>query len=497
MRIALAEFKQESNTFSPVAGDWFHFREGGYLFVGDQILTRLAGTATEVGGAIGIAKKQAGVELLPLLAASAGASAGPMGRGVFLALMSQITEPLKSLGALDGLLLCLHGAMVAESADDASGEILSAVREVIGSDTPLALTLDLHANVTQKMADLADIIVGYQTSPHTDMERTGAHAMQLLIDTIARRIAPVVSLCKLPMILPSERCDSTRGPFAEVMREVHSLEEDNRVLSANAFLVQPWLDIPGAGCSVVVVTDGNDSQGSWEAQRIAGMLWERRSRFIVTKTPPDEAIQRAAASNQRPFVFSDGSDAPSAGSTGDSVEILRALLQARFDEPVLVNVVDREVVQTALKAGVGQTITESVGGKLAPQIYRPVELRATVKLISDGDFTHKGPGFYGMTFRRGSTVVLQSGPISLVVSERPALQWDAEFYRSLGLEPTDAKIVVVKSPGGFRAVYEPMSAEIVEVDVPGISSSDLTGLPWKRISRPIYPLDEMVVWKLD
>ena len=495
MRIALAEFKQESNTFSPVAGDWFHFRDSGYWLTGRQVLSELTGADTEAGGAIGVAERATGIELLPVLAASAGASAGPMKRDVFVTVLSHITDTLKNLGTLDGLLLCLHGAMVADGADDATGEILSAVRTVTGPEMPLALTLDLHANVTRQVAALADIIVGYQTIPHTDMKRTGARAMQLLIDTIAHRIAPIVSLCRLPMILPSERCTTTHGPFAQIMQEAQRLEASS-VLSASVFSVQPWLDIPDVGCSVIVVTDNDGALGRPEACRIGRMFWESRHLLIPAKLRPSEAIQQAAASDQRPFVFSDGSDAPSAGSTGDGVDILRVLLDTGFDDLALVNVVDAEVVQQAQAAGVGETISVLVGGKLAPRIHTPVGLTATVITISDGEFTHQGPGFHGMTFRRGATVVLRSGSIFLVVSERPVIQWDAEFYRSLGLEPREAKIVVVKSPGGFRADYEPISAGIVEVDTPGISCSDLTNLPWERIGRPIYPLDEMTEWVL-
>jgi len=493
MRIAMAEFKQESNTFSPIAGDWFHFKDCGYWLEGDQILSGLKGSDTEAGGALEVAERTPGIELLPILATSAGASAGPVKQDVFATVLSYITDALNNLGALDGLLLCLHGAMVAEEADDATGEILKSVRAITAPEMPLAVTLDLHANVTHQVAALANIIVGYQTIPHTDMKRTGAHAMQLLIDAIAHRITPVVSLCRLPMILPSERCTTTGDPFAGIMQQAQRLE-DGRALSASVFPVQPWLDIPDVGCSIIVVTDGAGALGRSEAHRIGGMFWKCRRQLIPAKLRPPQAIQLALASDERPFVFSDGSDAPSAGSTGDGVDILRTLLEMGFDDLALVNVVDAEAVHQAQEAGVGETISVLVGGKLAPRIHTPVRLTATVKAICDGEFTHQGPGFHGVTFKRGTTVVLQSRSISLVVSERPTIQWEPEFYRSLGLEPREAKIVVVKSPGGFRAAYEPISAGIVEVETPGISCSDLTALPWERIGRPIYPLDDLTEW---
>jgi microcystin degradation protein MlrC len=145
---------------------------------------------------------------------------------------------------------------------------------------------------------------------------------------------------------------------------------------------------------------------------------------------------------------------------------------------------------------VGKEITVSVGARLAPQFYEPAVVTGRIKLISDGEFVQKGPGARGLVYHRGKTVILKIDHIFLVVAERPVIQWDPEFYRSVGLEPADAQIVVVKSPSAFRAAYEPIAADIVVVDAPGVCSPNLRSLPFKKVRRPLYPLDDLDEWRM-
>ena len=495
-RIAIGEIKQESNSFSPVNGGWAHFRDGGYLLRGREMIDRLRGTACEIGGALEISDRNPGFELFPLLAAQAGASAGPLKRSVFDAMLSELLDGLNHASPLDGVFVCLHGATVVENLEDACGEVLRSVRKAIGPDTPLVSTCDLHANVTPLMADSATAIVGYQTSPHVDLDRAGRRAMEILLGTISEGLRPTAALCRLPMILPGETSVTIEGPLAEVIQEIKAVENFPEILSASAFAVQPWLDLSDVGCSVLVVSDGDSSLARSQAERIADLFWERRDRFQVRLTPLADTISLASRGDGGPYVVSDAPDAPSSGSTGDSTEILKALLDSRFDRTAFLNVVDPVVVEQAIEAGIGATINVDVGGKLAPDFFSPARISGYVRTISDGNFIHKGAGYRGVEFQRGRTVVLQSGSISLVVTERPVIQWDLQFYRSLGLEPTDARMVVLKSPQGFRAEYSRFAEAILFPDVRGICSSHLASMPWKRIGRPIYPMDEPRDWRI-
>lgn len=493
MRIALGSIFQESQSFSPVPGSWDHFgpRE---LLRAQALVEQRGGTKTELGGAIDVAREQ-GAELVPLLSAMSTASAGPLRREVFETLCAELVDRLSKAEPVDGLLLVLHGGLVAEGCDDASGEVVRACRAVLGPDRPIVATLDLHANATQHMAQQADALVGYHAFPHIDMYETGQRGMTLLLATLSGRVHPTAAIRRLPMILPGENGRTTEGPFAEVMAMVEDLARQPGILDASAFSVQPWLDVADVGCSVVVVADGDAQRAGREADRLADEFWRRREAFAVTLVPAAEAIARALADERHPYVLSDSADSPSSGAPGDSPVLLAAILAARPARPCLTNVVDAPAVAELVRAGVGQTVTVSLGGRLAPEFYAPLEVTGTVKLISDGEFTHKGQGFQGVTFYRGRTVVLRSGEVSIVVMERPVFQWDAELYRSLGLEPRDAQIVVVKSPTAFRASYGPLAAEILIVEAAGVCSPNLKRFPFKHVRRPLYPLDEIGDWR--
>jgi microcystin degradation protein MlrC len=385
--------------------------------------------------------------------------------------------------------------MIAEDYEDASGEVLRAFRARLGDDVPLVGTLDLHANVTQCMVDYSTALVGYHTAPHIDMYETGQRGLQLLSQVVKGQVKPVAALCKVPMIVPGENGRTTDGPYAEVMQQAKDLTRQPGVLDVSVFSVQPWLDIQDVGCSALVITDGDRQLAEREADHLADELWKRRREFEVDLVPTPDAIRRALASDMHPFVLSDSADAPSSGAPGDSTVVLKALLNAQPTKDCYLNVVDPQAVEEMILAGVGREVTLRVGAKFAPAFYHAAEVTGYVKLISDGDFVQKGPGFHGTTLHRGRTGVLRIGHIYLVVMERPVRQWDPELYRSVGLEPRDAQIVVVKSPAAFRAAYEPFAAEILILDAPGVCSPDLCSLPFGRVHRPLYPLDEFEDWR--
>jgi microcystin degradation protein MlrC len=493
MRIAIGSLFQESQSFSPVPGSWDHFgpRE---LLRGQALIDQRVGTKTELGGVIDVAREH-GAELVPLLSAMTTASAGPLRQDVFETLRDELVDRLRQAEPLDGLLLVLHGGLVAQGCDDASGEVIRACRAVFGAARPLIATLDLHANTTDLMAAQATALVGYHTFPHIDMYETGRRGMALMLATLAGQARPAMAIRRLPMILPGENGRTTDGPYAEVMQMVEELAGQPGMLDVSAFSVQPWLDVADVGCSVVVVADGDAARAAREAERLADEFWRRRAAFDVTLVPAAEAIARALADDRHPYVLSDSADAPSSGAPGDSPVLLKALLAAQPTKPCLANVVDAPAVAEMARAGVGQTVTVRLGGLLAPEFYSPVEVTGTVKLISDGEFTHKGQGFQGVTFYRGCTAVLRCGQVFIVVMERPVFQWEAELYRSVGLEPRDAQIVVVKSPAAFRASYGPFAAEILIVEAAGVCSPLLRSYPFRRVRRPLYPLDEFDDWR--
>jgi microcystin degradation protein MlrC len=488
MRFAIGSIVQETNSFSPVAGSWLHFPPG-HVLRGEEMLAGRAGTRTEIGGAIEVARAR-DVQLVPLVAAMTSAAAGPMDDAVFRALLDELLERLRAAGPLDGVLLVLHGAMSTQTIEDATGAVLAAVRAAVGPDMPLVATLDLHANVTQAMAETATAIVGYRTAPHIDLYETGERGMELLWRVANGMAHPLVALRRLPMIVPAENGRTTDGPYAEVMDAAIERSGQQGVLDCSVFSVQPWLDVADVGCSVLVTTDGDAALAGELADELAQMFWQRRQRFAVDLAPTAATIAQALASDRGPWVLADSADAPSSGAPGDSTAVLAHLLAARPALPCLHNIVDTPAAEAMARAGIGAELQLTIGARSGCTLYEPLEVTGRVRLLADGDFVNRGLGFQGITFRRGLTGVLQVGNIALVVMERPVIQWDPELYRSVGLEPRDARIVVVKSPAAFRAAYGPLAAEIHVLDAPGVCSPNLRSLPWRRVRRPIYPLDE-------
>jgi microcystin degradation protein MlrC len=492
VRITIGNIVQESNSFSPVPGSWDHFPPG-HLLRGEDVIVQRAGTRTEVGGVIDVATAQ-DITLVPLVSATTSASAGPMLDTVFTALRDELVDGLRAAGPFDGVLLVLHGAMSSESYEDATGEILRAARAAVGADMPLVATLDLHANVTQQMVEQAGALVGYHTAPHIDLYETGQRAMRLLSRMVRGMARPVAALRRLPMIVPAENGRTTEGPYADVMDRAIELMQRPDVLDISAFSVQPWLDVADVACTVVVNAD-SAALADELADELADMFWERRERFEVTLAPAAATIDRALASDRGPFVLADSADAPSSGAPGDSTAVLELLIAAQPEQLCLHNIVDPSAVAAMFAVGAGAELTLMIGAGSGVSFYQPIEVTGRVRLLSDGNFVNKGLGFQGVVFRRGRTAVFDIGQVALVVMERAVIQWDPELYRSLGLEPADARIVIVKSPAAFRAAYEPLAAEVAVLDAPGVCSPNLRALPFVRVRRPIFPLDDLTTWR--
>ena len=326
MRVAIGSIFQESHSFSPVPGSWEHFGPQEILR-GPEIIAQRIGTRTELGGAIQVAQSY-GFEIVPTLSAMSTASAGPILQTVFEALLAELVTRIKEAGSLDGIFLALHGGMLAEHVQDASGAILAAVRTAIGTEIPLVCSLDLHANVTRQMVDSATAIAGYHTFPHIDLFESGWRGMELLTKILTGHVRPTMAMRKIPMILPGENGRTTQGSYSEVMAMVEELQKKPDILDASAFSVQPWLDVFEIGCSVVVVTDNDIATAQAEADRLAEAFWERRAQFDVQLTPTHQGVRHALTNPGHPVVISDTANSPSSGAPGDSPLVLNAFMEA-------------------------------------------------------------------------------------------------------------------------------------------------------------------------
>jgi microcystin degradation protein MlrC len=493
MRIALGGITHEANSFCPHVTTRADF-EGRQLSRGDEILAAWPSTRTEQAGAMSVLSNAPNCQVVPTLLARALSGAPPRGE-TFRALLDELLARLRDAGPLDGVLLVLHGAMMVEATPDATGEILAQVRALVGPGIPVVGTLDLHANVTQRMIDEATALVGYHTAPHVDMFEAGRKAAQLLLGCIRGEVAPVTALLRLPMLLPPENSTHAWGPLAEVLGMALAAEKEEGILHAGVYPVQPWLDTGDVACSVTVIANGDRAAAEAHAHAIARAFWEQRRAFATELVPPAEAVRRALARAEGTVILCDSADATTSGSTGDSTAVLRAVLDVVREgampaaQVALLNVVDPPAVAAAVQAGVGATVTLDVGGLLAPRYFQPVRVTGRVKTLSDGEFTFQGPGMRGVAHHMGRASVLYAGAIHLLMMERAVSQWDPQLYRSVGEEPAAARIVLVKSPMAFRAAYEGLYEDVIVVQAPGAANPDLASLPWQHLPRPIYPLD--------
>jgi microcystin degradation protein MlrC len=486
MRVAVASIIQESNTFSPVRT---RFEDFSPVF-GRDVLARHEGRETEMGGFIDVLRR-ARCQVQPVCAAWA-ITAGAMLRKDFSKLVARFEEELIRASRPEALLFALHGAQAAQGCDDVAGYLLRKARLLLGPDVPIVTTLDLHANVTQLLVSQSTAVVGYHTYPHIDMFECGVKAAKLALKIVACKVKPTIAFRKIPMIVPAENMQTTSGPFHDLMARAARWEETGEVEAASVFGVQPWLDVNEMGCGVVVVTNGDAAGAEERAGSLAKQFWSSRRAFSVQLIPVDEAIRQASEITGGPIVFSESADSTGSGSPGDSTNVLRPLIAAGLPEPSALFLVDPEAVRRAIEAGVGSKFTAKIGGKFDRKNSRPVPVTARVRLISDGRWTPWGRSYNpGIEVCMGRAAVLEIDTVTVLVAERPAMTVDPALFRSHGIEPTRMKIVVVKSPNGFRAEYEPIAKKIFLLDTPGVSSANLTSLPFQKIPRPMYPFDRM------
>jgi len=488
VRFFIAMVAHETNTFSSIPTDRRQF-EARDLRYGGELLEAYRGTGTCLGGMIEAAGAR-GATLVPSLAAAA-SPAGRVAREFYEEAKARLVADLGAAGRLDGVLLDLHGAMVVEDLDDGEGDLLAAVRRTVGPALPVAVTLDFHANVTADMVRHATLLHGYKTYPHVDMDDRGREAVARLMDVAGGRIRPVAAHRQPPLLPPIGGQLTARGPMRRLLDRAAELERRPGVVTISVFAGFPLADIHDAGLSVYVATDRDRALADALADELAALAWEHRREFVHTALAPREAVARALALEGGPIVLADMADNTGGGAAGDTTEILRELLRAGARATTVACLWDPGAVRACVAAGVGATLTLPVGGKVDPAHGAPVEVTGRVRTLSDGRFVHKGPMFRGLEGRLGPTAVLDVNDLKLILISYRWQTLDPEMIRFVGIDPVAEKLLVVKSSIHYRAAFEPLARAIIEVDAPGLSSSNLGRFAFKRVRRPIYPLDEM------
>ena len=505
-RVAAAQIAHETSAFSVVKTDLAAFAASG-IDLGQDVIETSRGTNTEFGGFITGAAVQ-GFDLIPLLAVWA-TPAGLVTAEAIEHLTGLLGDGLRRAmaeGPLDGVLLALHGAMVTEIDDDGDSYVLQTVRKIVGPDVPVVATLDLHANISPRMVELADVLIGYDTYPHIDMAERAEEATAVLARLMRGEIRPTPALRKPPMLPTSQRMTTGRMPMRALMERAHVMEEDPRVVNVTIAGGFPLGDNPDAGFGIVVTTHDDPDLAAELANQLATEAWSLRDGFLGGVTSFEHAAEliRSLDSEEDvnmpvsgPLVLVDIADNPWSGGPGDSVELLRFFFAEKVDGAAVALVRDPEVVREAIAAGPGGKITVDLGGKTDKLHGDPLPVRAHVKLLSDGRYINDGPMMAGLTVDLGPTALLlcepASGPsapqVEVLVTTRAETPVDLNVFRCHGIEPTRHRVLGLKGKGHFRAAFEPIARRVVLVEGPGTTGADLTRLTFRKVRRPIWPLD--------
>ena len=486
MRFITGGIMHETHTFSvePTAVEMLPIVRGEECW-------RYAGTNHSLGGVIDACRER-GIELAPTMLVDC-VSTGTPDRETFEALLTELIERIESSLPAEGIVLTLHGAMVAEGYPDAEGEIARRVRALVGPSVPIAITLDFHANIGQAMVDAATVVTTYDTYPHIDAGARAREAVDLLSRTVTGEIRPAMALVKPPLAPVPQAQMTSVPPFKTLLERAFAMESSGRALTVTVAGGFAYADVPDAGMSLLVTTDGDPGLAHALAAELAELAWSLRDDMLIRNVPPAEAVAQAIAYPEGPVMLVDVGDNVGGGTPGDGTVLLAELLrQGAEDATVLI--ADPEAVQAAIAAGVRNRVQLTVGGKTDRLHGDPVAVEGDVRLITDGRWVHEGPENAGVPVEMGPTVVVRCGGVNLVLASKKCMPGDQQQLKSVGIIPAEQKMIVVKAAVRWRGGYGPIAKHAIHVDTPGLGSVDLSRFDYHAIRRPIFPLDQDFDW---
>lgn len=488
-RVLAAEFMHETNTFSVQATDEAAFRRCAFE-LGNEIPAAYRGTRTALGAAFEAADAFGWSLTHPVVA-----HANPSGRvtdGIFERVAGLIVDGAQGV---DGVLLHLHGAMSTASHDDGEGELLTRLRTALGPAVPMVAVLDLHATVTDAMARNASALIAYRTYPHIDQYERSWQAARLLERGMAGEVRPVVALARRPILYALDGGRTNSAPMMELLRRGEALEAEGRALAVSIHAGFSSADIHDIGPSVAVTVDGDLAAGEAHAEALADFMWAERHYSTIAFTPLADAIAAAKAGEanaEKPLVMADYSDNPGAGAYGDATTLLRAMIDAELQNAAFHAICDPQAVRDAAAVGVGRDVTLELGGKVDPTIGGgPLTVTGRVAAITDGEMVLHGPMGGGVRRSYGLSLRLRVGGIDVVAISNNGQAIDLAQFTSLGIEPTRCSTLAVKSMQHFRAAFQPIAREVLEVDTGALCTKDFRSRAYRNIRRPIWPLDDI------
>ncbi len=483
-KIAIGGLWHETNTFASGVTVRTDFER--YQFVrAQQLIDRYRNTNTELGGVID-ASADNGFCVVPILFAAAVPS-GIIEHATAMQLCDELVAGIENAGRIDGVILALHGAAVAEEIEDLDALILQRVRQVVGVDIPVVATFDFHANLSDSMVREATVLIGYDTYPHTDMAARGQEAAAVMMDIISSKSPPQAALRKIPLLtLPLDQ-QTDQEPMRGIMTALAEVEEKPGIVCGSIAMGFAYADVSYLGASVLVYASTADA-AEVAASKLAHGIWAQRERFESKTVPVDEGVARALECDRRPVVIVEAADNIGGGSSADATGVLKALLDAGPSRAVIV-IKDPQAVQEAVRIGICNRYTARIGGKTDDRHGPTIEVEVVVRRISDGRYTHKGSYMTGYVTEMGTTAVVESGGIQIVLTSLRAMPFDAEQLRCVGIEPAAQDIIVVKSAIAWKAAFGEIAREVIVVDTPGACPMHTDRLHYHSMLQPLYPLN--------
>jgi len=487
MRILIARFSHETNTFSPVVTDWERFVAYG-IHRGQEVVEAYAGTATPISAYLNVAA-EAGAEVMVPLAAEA-APSGPVLRDCFERMSAMICE---SVPGCDLALLDLHGAMVAEGLFDAEGELLRRMR-MIAPKLPIAVTCDLHCNLSQIMVENATAIVGYKTYPHVDMYAVGEQAARIGLAAAEGTSNPVMRWGQVPLLSQTLRQGHDDAPMGSILARCRDMEQLSGVLAATAFGGFALADVPDAGNSAVVVTEDDADLAERLVDELTGLTWQARADFVYRPRDLEATVAAAKAVTEGPVILLDHADNCGSGGTQDVMTVIAEVIAQELEDVAVAAVCDPEAAQELHAAGIDAEVTLALGGRMAmPSVGlagRPLEITGRVTHLSSGRYRITGPMDTGRIADMGLTAVLDTGFMEIVVCSKHCEPYDLGIFTSVGIQPAEKRYLLLKSRIHYRAAFADLARATFTLDGDGVTTSDNSLLTYRYVRRPVYPLDD-------
>jgi microcystin degradation protein MlrC len=497
VRIAILGFLLESNRFAPITrrADF----DGRTWLEGEAVLIDAQSAAprqcAEVPAFLDEVRRQVEAEILPVLVAGA-EPGGPLDETVLETVLAMARTRLAELAPVDAVYVASHGAMVGAETLDPDGALLATVRAAVGPDVPVVATLDLHANLSDRMAGAADCLIGYRTNPHVDQAEIGREAAIVLARMIGGTRFHICHL-RLPLTPASVTLlTNGAGAYAEQIREAARLTDPQGAI-ANATVLGGFVysDTPDNGVAVMV-TATERRVAEREAARLAGRLWAERHRFVHALTSIADAVKAVTAKGGAQWILADSGDNPGGGGRGTSTDLLRALIDAGAEDVLYGLFIDAELAAEATSAGIGSRFGARFLRHGSDGFGEPFTAEAEVIALSDGSVIGRRGLVAGRRVDLGPTAALRIGGVTVVVASNRKQCADPVYFEHLGLNPAEARAVVVKSRGHFRAGFDEIFSpdQVIEVDTTGLTSPVLSSFAFRGLPRPVYPLDIDAVW---